>query len=113
MQQTPSPSRNWLASAVFLFITLYLQLSAFTAASLISVQFLLFMVIGLLMSALLVDLPAHAVQKKLPVWLKSDAITGHGEQAPDKAAVVATFVKAAQVVIAFTAGKYAFMQLMM
>ena len=107
MQQQNTPkSRSWLGSTVFIFTTLYLQLSLADLASLISSTGLLFLGLGLLIAVLLIDLPAQMIQDKM---LQSAEESENAERKTDKARALGTFIKAAQVIIAFIVAKYGYM----
>ncbi|MCW8885577.1 MAG: hypothetical protein OQK12_10030 [Motiliproteus sp.] len=110
MQHKNSPkSRSWLGSTVFIFTTLYLQLSLADLASLISAAGLLFLGGGILVSMLLIDIPAQFGQTKL---LQSAEASDNPERKVEKAQALGTFVKAAQVIAGFIVAKYAFLEWM-
>ncbi len=89
--------------------TSQMQLSLSELASLVSSTGLLFIGLGLLVTVLLIDLPAQMLQAKM---LQSAAESENAERKTDKAQALATFIKAAQVIIAFIVAKYAYMQWM-
>lgn len=93
--ENQAQQQSWLATICFAFISLYMQLRlSIDLLSLMSIGYILG---GLVICRLLIDLPGQYLQRY--IYVRSQQNTEN--QGEDKAAAINTFVKAAQVILAF------------
>ncbi len=98
--------QSWLASCVFLFTALYQHLSL--SATFLTLKVVLFVIVGLLVARAGIDYPAQYLNRTIALRLVADRQQADRDRALDKAGAIATFIKAAQVILAFMATKWAY-----
>lgn len=102
-KNTPSMAHSWLATLSFAFIGFYMHMSL--SLSFFTVEALVFFIGGLAVCKVAIDIPGQYLQAHL---FKRSLASKPNDQATaeSKAAALATFVKAAQVIIAFVLAKF-------
>ncbi len=102
------PGNGWLGTWVFIFTALYFHLSAGGLDALLSVYAMIFIAVGIIVAALLIDFPAQVLQLEISRRIAAASPESSEEQQTGKARAIGTFIKAGQVVLAFVATKYLF-----
>lgn len=98
--------QSWLATVTFAFVAMYTHMSL--GITVMSMESIIFFVVGLIGCRLLLDVPAQLLQRKL-YNKETQGLSGEAfRQGADKAAAMGTFIKAGQVIIALAATKYSY-----
>ncbi len=105
-EQQAHNQQSWLATVTFAFVAMYTHMSV--GISIATLTSIVFFIVGLLVSRFVIDYPAQLLQQKL-FKKETQGLSGEAfRQGADKAAATGTFIKAAQVIIAFAATKYSY-----